>query len=52
MRKPSGLFYAFLATALTAGYVVPATAQTYPTRAITLIVPAAAGGPKKRCVVC
>jgi tripartite-type tricarboxylate transporter receptor subunit TctC len=45
MRKLPGLFYAFLATALTAGYVVPATAQTYPTRAITLIVPAAAGGP-------
>jgi tripartite-type tricarboxylate transporter receptor subunit TctC len=45
MRKLFGLFYTFLATALTATYVVPATAQTYPTRAITLVVPAAAGGP-------
>ncbi len=45
MRKLFGLLYALLATTLTVTYVVPAAAQTYPTRAITLIVPAAAGGP-------
>lgn len=44
MRKLFGLAYAFLAMSI-AGCIVPATAQTYPTRAITLIVPAAAGGP-------
>ena len=43
------IFGGFLPAVVVAGLAVagiaPATAQTYPTRAITLIVPAAAGGP-------
>lgn len=43
------IFRGFLPAVVVAGlavaYLAPAAAQTYPTRAITLIVPAAAGGP-------
>lgn len=45
MRKLIGVLYASIATALAAASIASAAAQTYPTRAITLIVPAAAGGP-------
>lgn len=45
MRKLIGILYAAIATALAAASIASAAAQTYPTRAITLIVPAAAGGP-------
>ncbi|HMJ41868.1 MAG TPA: tripartite tricarboxylate transporter substrate-binding protein [Pseudolabrys sp.] len=46
MRKISrGLLPAIVVAGLAVAYLAPATAQNYPTRAITLIVPAAAGGP-------
>jgi tripartite-type tricarboxylate transporter receptor subunit TctC len=42
MRKPISVVIAALATCLSA---IPATAQTYPSRPITMIIPFAAGGP-------
>jgi tripartite-type tricarboxylate transporter receptor subunit TctC len=46
LRKISrGLLPAIVVAGLAVAYLAPATAQNYPTRAITLIVPAAAGGP-------
>ena len=46
MRKISrGLLPAIVVAGLAVAGIAPATAQNYPTRAITLIVPAAAGGP-------
>jgi len=46
LRKISrGLLPAIVVAGLAVAGIAPATAQTYPTRAITLIVPAAAGGP-------
>jgi tripartite-type tricarboxylate transporter receptor subunit TctC len=46
LRKISrGLLPAIVVAGLAVAGIAPATAQNYPTRAITLIVPAAAGGP-------
>jgi tripartite-type tricarboxylate transporter receptor subunit TctC len=46
LRKISrGRLPAIVVAGLAVAGIAPATAQTYPTRAITLIVPAAAGGP-------
>ena len=45
MKGPVTLTIPFVAACLLAAATVPASAQSYPTRAITVVVPFPAGGP-------